>query len=95
VAFKTLRAVHLLTALDAQTPLALKASKLSSETAAGAFVHNLSAKSNLAQLVLLATLSAEEQQRLSTLETDLAQDPKRAAARVANQKSRLDEHWQR
>jgi hypothetical protein len=78
-------------ALDAQTPLALKASKLSTETAAGAFVHNLSAKSNLTQLSLLATLSAEERQRLSSLETDLAQDPKRAAARIANQKVRLDE----
>ena len=77
-------------ALDAQTPIALKASTLSADTAAGAFIHNLSAKSNLAQLKLLATLSAEEQQRLSTLESDLAQDPKRAAVRVANQKTRLD-----
>jgi hypothetical protein len=44
--------------------------------------NNLSAKSNLAQLALLSTLSVGEQQRLSTLEADLAQDPKRAAARV-------------
>ena len=80
-----------LTALDAQTPLALKGSQLSPETAAGAFVRNLSVNSNLAQLALLATLSTQEQQRLSSLETDLAQDPKRAAARVANQKSRLNE----
>ena len=79
------------TALEKQTPIALKASKLSTETAAGTFVHNLSAKSNLAQLALLSTLSVGEQQRLSTLEADLAQDPKRAAARVANHKTRLDE----
>jgi energy-coupling factor transporter ATP-binding protein EcfA2 len=79
------------TALREQTPIALRASKLSTETAAGTFVHNLSAKSNLVQLALLATLSVGDQQRLSTLEADLAQDPKRAAARVANHKTRLDE----
>jgi hypothetical protein len=38
--------------LHAQTPLALKDSKLSPEIAAGAFVRNLSATSNLAQLGL-------------------------------------------
>jgi energy-coupling factor transporter ATP-binding protein EcfA2 len=76
-------------ALDTQTPKALKTPSLSADTAAGAFVHNLSAKSNLSQLVLLANLLDAEKQRLATLEGDLAQDPKRAAARVADQKSRL------
>jgi energy-coupling factor transporter ATP-binding protein EcfA2 len=76
-------------ALEAQTPNALKTPLLGADTAAGAFVHNLSAKSNLSQLALLANLSATEKQRLATLEADLAQDPKRAAARVADQKSRL------
>jgi energy-coupling factor transporter ATP-binding protein EcfA2 len=76
-------------ALEAQTPKALKTPSLSADTAAGAFVHNLSAKSNLSQLALLANLSDGEKQRLTTLEGDLAQDPKRAAARVADQKSRL------
>ena len=77
--------------LVAQTPLALKTPTLRDDTAAGAFVIGLSAKSNLAQLDLLATLSPEEKQRLAALEGDLAQDPKRAAGRIANQKARLDE----
>lgn len=81
----------LLTALSARTPIALRSTKLGVDTAAGAFIHSLSAKSNLAQLNLLATLSTVERQRLATLESDLAQDPKRAASRIANQKTRLDE----
>lgn len=81
-----------LAALDAQTPLALQSPSLSSKTAAGAFVHGLSAKSNLEQLGLLATLSTDEKKRLSTLEADLAQEPNRAAERIRNQKRRLDEH---
>jgi energy-coupling factor transporter ATP-binding protein EcfA2 len=76
-------------ALEAQTPKALKIPSSSVDTAAGAFVHSLSAKSNLSQLALLANLSDTEKQRMTTLEGDLAQDPKRAAARVADQKSRL------
>lgn len=80
-----------LVALSAQTPLALKTPTLKAETAAGAFVHSLSAKTNLSQLALLAVLSPEETQRLAALESDLAQDPKKAALRVLNQKSRLDE----
>lgn len=79
------------TALNEQTPLSLKTPKLRPETAAGAFVFGLSAKSNVAQLTLLATLSADERLRLATLEADLAQDPKRAAARVSQQKARIDE----
>jgi hypothetical protein len=80
-----------LSALSTQTPIALRSSKLSTDTAAGAFIHSLSAKSNLAQLDLLATLSVGERQRLGTLESDLAQDPKRAATRIADQKARLIE----
>jgi energy-coupling factor transporter ATP-binding protein EcfA2 len=75
--------------LEAQTPQALKKPSLATDTAAGAFVHNLSAKSTLSQLTLLANMSDIEKQRLAMLEGDLAQDPKRAAARVADQKSRL------
>lgn len=77
--------------LAAATPLAIKVPRLNSGTAAGAFLHGLSAKSNIGQLDLLARLSEEEKQRLATLEADLAQDPKRAAAKIANQKSRLDD----
>ena len=80
-----------ITALNEQTPLSLKTPKLRQETAAGAFIFGLSAKSNIAQLTLLATLSADERLRLATLEADLAQDPKRAAARVSQQKARIDE----
>lgn len=76
-------------AREAQTPKALKTSSLGADTAAGAFIHNLSDKSNLSQLALLVSLSDVDMQRLATLDADLAQDPKRAAALVADQKSRL------
>ena len=78
-------------AIAAQTPLTIESPQLGAQTAAGAFVHGLSARSNVAQLELLASLSDEEQQRLATLDTDLAQDPRRAAAKIANQKARFDE----
>jgi ABC-type hemin transport system ATPase subunit len=78
-------------ALNEQTPLSLKIPTLRRETGAGAFVFGLSARSNVAQLTLLAAFSAEERLRLVTLEADLAQDPKRAAARVSQQKARIDE----
>ena len=80
-----------LDAIAAKTPLAIKVPQLSADTAAGAFVRGLSAKSNVAQLNLLAQLSDVEVQRLTALETDLAQDPKRAAAKITNQKTRLDD----
>ena len=80
-----------LATIRAQTPLAIKNHQLGADTAAGAFVSSLSAKSNVAQLEFLAQLSAAEVQRLTALELDLAQDPKRAAATVTNQKTRLDE----
>ena len=77
-------------AIAAQTPLAIKSPQLSVQTAAGALIHGLSAKSNVAQLELVAQMSEEEKQRLATLDADLAQDPRRAAAKIANQKARLD-----
>lgn len=49
------------------------------------------ARSNVAQLDLLAQLSNAETQRLAALEADLAQDPTRAAGKVTNQKNRLDD----
>lgn len=76
--------------IASKTPLALKAPQLSADTAAGAFVRSLSAKSNIAQLDLLAALSDVESRRLTTLEADLAQDPKRGAALISNQKTRVD-----
>lgn len=74
-----------ITALKGQIPLALSSPSLSRETAAGSYVFGLSAKSNIPQLDKLATLSDLETARLSTLETDFAQDPKRAVARLENQ----------
>lgn len=78
-------------AIASQTPLAIKTPDLNPQTAAGAFVHGLSAKSNVAQLQLLAQISEEEKQRLATLNADLAQDPRRATAKIADQKARLDD----
>jgi len=75
--------------LKSQTPLALKTPSLSPDTAAGAFVFGLSAKSNLKQLDLLAALSEVEAKRLAEITSDLAQDPKRVVARLQTQKSRL------
>lgn len=83
--------VHQKDEIAAQTPLAIKSPQLSVQTAAGAFVHGLSAKSNVAQLELLARMSDEEKQRLATLDADLAQDPRRATAKITNQKARLDD----
>lgn len=77
--------------LSAQTPLSIRNSKLHPATAAGAFVLELSATSNVAQLDLLAKLSDDENHRLITLEGDLAQDPQRASTRLAQHKSRLDD----
>lgn len=75
--------------LNSQTPHALKVPSLSANTAAGAFVYNLWAKSNLKQLEQLATLSESEAKRLAEIETDLAQDPKKVVARLQMQRNRL------
>ena len=77
--------------IASKTPLAIKSPQLSKDTAAGAFVHGLSAKSNVTQLDLLAKLTDAELQRLSTLEIDLAQDSKKAVAKITDQKSRFDD----
>jgi hypothetical protein len=77
-------------ALERQTPIALRNSKLSPDTAAGSFVRTLSSRSNVSQLSLLASLTNDERRRLADLEVDLAQEPKRSASRVADQKDRLD-----
>ncbi|WP_192250785.1 hypothetical protein [Mesorhizobium caraganae] len=60
-----------LTELVAKTPLAIRATKLDPGTAAGAFVRNLTAKSNVAQLDILASLTEADIHRLATLEADL------------------------
>jgi ABC-type lipoprotein export system ATPase subunit len=77
--------------IAARTPRAIKDHRLGLITAAGAFISNLSAKSNFAQLDLLTQISESERRRLAVLEADLAQDPERAAARINGQKTRLDD----
>jgi energy-coupling factor transporter ATP-binding protein EcfA2 len=79
-----------LAALSAQTPLAIKAHKLGANTAAGTFLGSLSANSNILQVDKLVQLSDVEKQRLSVLGVDLAQDSKRATAKINAQKLRLD-----
>ena len=76
--------------LTAQTPVAIKKPSLKKDTAAGAFLHGLSANSSLAELDLLITLSDEETSRLSSLDGDLAQDPAKAAAKLTARGARLD-----
>ena len=77
-------------ALTAQTPLAIREPSLSRETAAGAFLHDLSAKSSPAELDLLITLGGKEKTRLSSLDGDLAQDPAKAAERLRACDARLE-----
>ena len=76
-------------ALTAQTPIAVKAPSLNKDTAAGAFLHGLSAKSSLAELALLIALGDEEKSRLSSLDADLAQDPAKAAEKLIDRGARL------
>lgn len=76
--------------LKGQVPLAISNPTLSRETAAGSYVFGLSAKSNISQLDKLAALTDQETARLATLETDFAQDPKRAVARLENQRGEVE-----
>ena len=76
--------------LAAQTPVAIKKPALDRSTAAGAFLHGLSAKSSPAALDLLIALSDEEKSRLSSLDGDLAQDPAKAAEKLRARDARLE-----
>jgi energy-coupling factor transporter ATP-binding protein EcfA2 len=75
--------------LRSQTPRALSAPTLSRDTAAGAFVHALSATSSLETLAMLATLSEAESKRLVEIQSDLSQDPQQAVAHLRAQRVRL------
>ncbi len=77
-------------ALASQTPMAITSPSLSRDTAAGAFLHGLSAKSSRAELDLLINLSNEEKRRLSSLDGDLAQNPAKAAEKLRARGRRLD-----
>lgn len=76
--------------LKSQVPLAISNPSLSRQTAAGSYVFGLSATSNIPQLDKLATLTEQETARLAVLETDFAQDPKRAVARLDNQRAEVE-----
>ena len=76
--------------LSARTPVAIRAPALNKETAAGAFLHGLSARSSSAELDLLVTLSDEEMGRLFSLDGDLAQDPAKAAEKLIVRGARLE-----
>ena len=78
-----------ITVIKDQTPATLTAHNLSPDSPAGNYLNALSYKSNLETLDLLADLSETEKQRLATLEADLAQDPKKAAAKLMALKVRL------
>jgi len=79
-----------ITALEAQTPNSISQPTLSPRSAAGYYVASLSAKSDVAQLETLATLSEEEKTRLAALEADFSQDSQRAVARLNNQRMQLE-----
>jgi energy-coupling factor transporter ATP-binding protein EcfA2 len=76
--------------LKSQVPLAISNPSLSRQTAAGSYVFGLSATSNIPQLDKLAALTELETARLAVLETDFAQDPKRAVARLENQRGEVE-----
>ena len=76
--------------LAGQTPVAIKTPSLNGSTAAGAFLHGLSAKSSPAELDLLVTLGDDEKSRLSSLDGDLAQDPAKAAEKLRARGAQLD-----
>ena len=80
-----------ISALNSQTPIIISKPSLNRETAAGSYVFQISAKSNVAQLESLALLNDQEKVRLSALETDFAQDPKRAVARLEQQRTQIEQ----
>jgi len=75
--------------IKTKTPQSISNSNLSLESPAGVFLGQLSHKSNLETLKLLTDLSDAEKLRLATLEADLAQDPKKASAKLTSLKTRL------
>ncbi len=63
--------------IQAKTPRAISNHQLSTETAAGKYLGELSAKSDLKMLESLCELNDEEKRKLETLRTDLSQDPQK------------------
>jgi hypothetical protein len=75
--------------LQSQTPYVIRTPTLSPDTAAGAFIHRVTAKSNPKQLELLSIFSPEDEKRFTELEADLAQDPNKVVTRLTAQRTRL------
>lgn len=76
-------------ALGQETPRAISSPQLSDQTAAGSFLHNLGAKSKAAELELLTKLTEADEARFAALQTDLAQEPKKAIARLSSQRTSI------
>ena len=75
--------------LVGRTPAVIKTPSLNKSTAAGTFLHGLSAQSSPAELDVLVTLGDDEVSRLSSLDSDLAQDSTKAAEKLRDRGSRL------
>ena len=75
--------------LKSQRPEAIRSPSLDPNTAAGAFLANLSEKTKPAELEQLTALSEDELRRRTALQADLAGDPKRVVAGLASLRSRL------
>jgi len=76
--------------IDAKTPLAISNHQLAADTAAGKYLDELSAKSDLTVLGLLCELKEEEQRKLETLRSDLSQDPQKVISNLNAQRQRID-----
>lgn len=78
-------------AIEAQTPDFLINMVTSADSPAGGYLASLAHNSNVETLNILTEMSDDEKRRLTSLESDLAQDPKKAAAKLTALKIRLEE----
>lgn len=74
-----------------QTPASVRQPNLNEKTAAGAFVHNLSAKSTESQLAALSIFDDEDRNRQQALTISLSQSDNTLVATLRGQKTRLDD----
>lgn len=75
--------------LQAQTPATILSPSIGRETAAGAFLHNVTSDTTKTALHQLISLTKEEEKRRKTLQEDLAGDPSKIALRLGSQLTRL------
>ena len=78
--------------LQLQTPAAIKTPELNSNTAAGAFLDKLTSATKLSELEQLTNIPEEEKTRITSLQSDLAGDPKKVIAGLSSLKRRLEIH---